>query len=118
MILHNFSRNYYSFKTTPRNPGHRESPIPSVRDVRESRIAGVPDTGELQPAFLQDTRDLRTAGFRDTGESRIPGVQDTVKLRIPSVQDTPGSHFFTVHCFLNLQAIATAFKATIMQKTV
>ena len=54
----------------------------------------------------------RSLGSLEYLVSRTPGSLEYL------VSGTPGSRFLGVHCFfLKLQTIATAFKATINQKT-
>ena len=114
-------------KTTPRRPGHWES--------REYRVSGMPGSQNLQgpghrgvknhwcPRYrrvatclllgYQGAENRRYLEYWGVKNPRCPGHRE---VKIPIIHT--GELLFYYSLFFKLQAIATAFKATINQKRV
>jgi len=101
--------------------------LPGIADCRCPRHGKLQIADVLDTSFLNFKPTCPQLGPRVVAGCRCPGTPESRRLpvswtpesRILPVSRTPGSIFLTAHCFFSfkLQAIATAFKAIIYQKS-
>ena len=97
----------------------------SKKKKNDSPVSGTPGSNFLLVSGILGSFDSRCPGYRgvltpgvpDTGEFWLPGVPDTGGVSNPRCPGHRGVVFWQFTDFFKLQAIATAFKAIIYQKS-